>query len=55
MYESYSFFTAPNYSNFDADSDNYETNFKALLTDERSKYLEGENVSSENALAQFKK
>ncbi|MBE6031416.1 MAG: extracellular solute-binding protein [Clostridiales bacterium] len=53
MYDSYSFFTAPNYPAFDDDSSNYESEFKALLTGERSKLIAGEDVSSEDALAAF--
>ena len=55
MYEEYSFFTAPNYSNLDADSAAYETNFKALLTEERSSFLAGSPVSPEEALKKLKK
>ena len=41
MYEEYSFFTAPTYANFDSDSDAFEMRFKDLLTEHRSRYLEG--------------
>ena len=53
MYEEYTFFTAPTYANFDADSDTYEDTFKKLLTDDRAKYLNGESVSAEATLAQM--
>ena len=55
MYEEYTFFTAPNYSNLDADSADYETGFKALLTEERSKFLAGDSVSAEAALNELRK
>lgn len=54
MYDEYTFFTAPTYSSFDADSDGYETDFKAVLTDERGRYLAGEATSPEAALAKMK-
>ncbi len=53
MYESYEFFSAPNYSSFDDDSASYEENFKKLMTDERAKHLSGEEISAENALSQL--
>ena len=53
MYDEYVFFTAPNYSDFEADSDGYEAAYKALLTKNREKYLMGEPVSASNALAQM--
>ncbi len=55
MYEEYTFFTAPTYDNFDADSDTYEETFKKLLTDERAKSLDGKPISAEDALKQMKK
>lgn len=53
MYEEYEFFTAPNLSSFDADSSNYESVFKALMTQERIKHLNAEEVSPEEALRNF--
>ncbi len=53
MYEEFEFFTAPNLSNFDTDSSNYESAFKALMTYERMKYLNTETVSAEAALKDF--
>ena len=53
MYEEYTFFTAPTYADFDADSDTYEDTFKKLLTDDRAKHLKGESVSCEATLAQM--
>jgi len=50
MYESYTFFTAPNYANFDSDSDGFETGFKKILTDHREKFLVGEAVTQADAL-----
>ena len=55
MYEEYTFFTAPNYSSFDNDSDTYEKSFKKLLTDKRNEYLEGIITSAENALSEFRR
>lgn len=54
MYDSYDFFTAPNTSDFDAVSKGYEKDFKALMTDQHSAYLAGENTDAQSALAQFK-
>lgn len=54
MYESYTFFTAPDFGAFDAISKSYETDFKALLTQERSDYLVGESLTAQDALAQMK-
>ncbi len=55
MYEAYTFFTAPNYSSFDNDSDTYEKSFKKLLTDKRNEYLEGIITSAEDALSEFRR
>ena len=55
MYESYTFFTAPNYANFDSDSDGFETAFKKILTDHREKFLVGEAVSGDSALNELRK
>lgn len=55
MYENYTFFTAPNYSNFDADSKNYETKLKTLLSEERTNFLDGKSTSFENTLSEMKK
>lgn len=54
MYGSYDFFTAPNTSDFDVVSKGYEKDFKALMTDQHSAYLAGENTDAQSALAQFK-
>ena len=54
MYEDYSFFTAPTYANFDSDSDAYEDDFKDLLTDMRTEYLAGNEISAADALNEFR-
>lgn len=54
MYDTYNFFTAPNLSDFDTISSNYEDDFKALLTEERNNYLAGETINAQDALTQFK-
>lgn len=53
MYKEYTFFFAPTYAAFDADSDEYEDTFKKILTDDREKHLNGESVSSEDSLAKL--
>ncbi len=50
MYDEYELFTAPNLSDFDAISQAYEKDFKALLTTGRKEYLAGGNVSVQDAL-----
>ncbi len=55
MYESYTFFSAPNYADFDADSSAYEADFKKLLIDERTKFEAGETVSAADALSKIRK
>jgi len=50
MYEEYDFFFAPSFSGFDALSSKFEKDFKALLTEEREKYLEGKEYSAESAI-----
>ena len=54
MYEDYSFFTAPTYASFDSDSDAYEDDFKDLLTDVRTEYLAGNEISAADALNEFR-
>ena len=54
MYEDYSFFTAPTYASFDSDSDTYEDDFKGLLTDMRTEYLAGNEISAADALKEFR-
>ncbi|MBR2155826.1 MAG: hypothetical protein IJ941_02690, partial [Clostridia bacterium] len=53
MYGEFEFFTAPNLSNLDEDSSNFESAFKGLMTHERMRYLNGEIVSAETALREF--
>ncbi len=55
MYDSYEFFSAPNYSTFDDDSAFYEENFKKLMPSERAKHLSGEAFSAEAALEEWRK
>ena len=55
MYEDYTFFTAPNYSTLDAESSAYEKNFKSILSDAHTKYVSGQPVSAEDALAEMRK
>ncbi len=54
MYENYEFFTAPTYSAFDSQSGDFENELKTILTNERNKYLAGDTVSRDNALADLK-
>ncbi|HKM33330.1 MAG TPA: extracellular solute-binding protein [Lachnospiraceae bacterium] len=54
MYHDYEFFTAPNYSDFDAVSKEYENNFKALLTEQRNIFLTKDRIALQDALAQMK-
>ena len=42
MYESYDFFTAPNFGSFDTVSREYEESFKTLLKTQREAYLKNE-------------
>lgn len=55
MYESYNLFTAPNYANFDSDSNGFETSFKKILANHREKFLVGEAVSGDSALNELRK
>lgn len=55
MYGSYQFFTAPNFSDFDAVSSKYKKDWYYLLTENREAYKKGNAVSAENALTGFKK
>ena len=54
MYDSYTFFTAPNYADFDNDSDQYENEFKKLLQTDRAAFLAGEAVDAQAALGELK-
>lgn len=53
MYDEYELFTAPNLSDFDAISKNYETGFKSLLTAKRNAYLSGDDISESDALKEM--
>lgn len=55
MYDSYSFFVAPNYSSFDAQSEQFETDFKSVLTNARTNYEAGFAVGAEQSLEELKK
>ena len=55
MYDSYTFFTAPTYAELDSDSEEFESDFKSLLTDHRERFLAGESVAPEDALEELKK
>lgn len=51
MYEEYQFFTAPNFSEFDAVSSQYETDFKKQLTNGQEAWQNGTPLSAEDAMA----
>lgn len=53
MYHDYELFTAPNLSDFDAVSKDYEKRFKNLLTNQRKEYLSGGKYSVEAALTEM--
>ena len=55
MYDSYTFFTAPNYAGFDDDSDRFESRFKRLLQADRTAFLAGEAVDMQATLGELKK
>ena len=54
MYDTYTFFTAPTYANFDSQSSDFEDDFYDILSSERNKYLAGEATSRDEALADLK-
>ena len=54
MYDSYTFFTAPNFSSFDKISKDYEEQFKTLLMEQRSAFLAGKDVSVKETLEKMK-
>ena len=51
MYKEYSYFTAPNLSEFDEVSSKYTTDFAKLLTDGQQAYQSGAPVPADDALA----
>jgi multiple sugar transport system substrate-binding protein len=53
MYDSYEFFTAPNFSDFDSISKAYEKNYKAILKSDREAFLSGQDSSSEDAITKL--
>ncbi len=55
MYDDYTFFTAPTYSSFDADSSSFEEKLYTVLSTDRDAFLDGETVASADALAKLKK
>ena len=55
MYDSYNFFSAPNYSNFDNDTKKFEDMLYSILSDDRDAFKNGKAVSAEDALAKLKK
>lgn len=55
MYEHYSFFTAPNFNEFDEVSKTYEKRFKALLQAERAKWTAGKPTDAAQALVELTK
>ncbi len=55
MYDDYTFFTAPTYSNFDSDSSSFEEKLYTVLSGDRDEFLVGKSVTSADALAELKK
>jgi len=49
MYENYEFFTAPTYASFDSDSENYEKQYKKIMSAEQKNKLKGKKTSSKKA------
>ena len=54
MYGEYEFFTAPNFSNFDAVSSQYADDWYYLLSKNRREFADGNSISAADALAEFK-
>lgn len=54
MYGEYEFFTAPNFSNFDAVSSQYADDWYYLLSKNRREFAGGNSISAADALAEFK-
>ncbi len=55
MYGEYSFFTAPTYSAFDADSSAFEDKLYSVLSADKADFSAGKTVSAETALEKLKK
>ncbi len=53
MYDSYSFFAAPNFPNLDDESSRYDKDFKQLMTQWRQEAEDGAPLTSDEALAQW--
>ncbi len=54
MYGSYTFFTAPTYSNFDADSKVFGDKLYTILSESKTAFEKGDAVSAEDALVKLK-
>lgn len=54
MYGEYEFFTAPNFSDFDAVSSQYADDWYYLLSKNRREYAGGNSISAADALTEFK-
>ncbi len=55
MYESYTFFTAPTYTSFDADTKKFEEKLYNILSEDKNTLQSGGTVTKEDALAKLKK
>ncbi len=55
MYDGYSFFTAPTYASFDADSALFEEKLYTILSGDRDNFHAGKPVSSADALTKLKR
>ncbi len=55
MYNSYNFFTAPTYPNFDSDSSAFEDKLYSILSEDKTSAANGQTVSSGDALDRLKK
>jgi multiple sugar transport system substrate-binding protein len=53
MNAEYEFFVPPSFENFDVLSEDYETKYKELMTQERDTYLDGNKPNSQEALTEF--
>ena len=54
MYDSYTFFFAPTYTNLDADSSAFEDRLYTILSDDRAAFQAGETVSADAAYEKLK-
>lgn len=53
MYEEYTFFSAPNHSNLDANSSAYESEFKAVMNKGLEAYQKGSAITADAAFAEL--